>query len=294
VTTQGGAVRRPGPVAVIVLSHRGPHQVQRLVDRLRTGDDVFVAVHHDPGGAPLALEPASNVALVPDPIRCRWGGYDLVLASWRALQWVSATVPELSWVLLISGQDYPAMPVTAIERELRASPRDAFLRHFRIDDDPALDVHPWQQLCRTRYLHRRRAPLVHKAIPWPRRHPFHDGFHAYAGDMWFNLSRDAVDQVLDRTDRATALLRFLQHAPIPDEMFIASLVCNEPGLDVVNDRRRYLRFERGARHPHTLGAADVPTAVSSDAFFARKLSEDTDPAALDELDRAAAAAGTSP
>jgi hypothetical protein len=276
------ADKHPGPVVVLVLSHRDPPLVQRLVNRLSAGDDVFVGVHHDPSGEPLELAPASNVALVPNPIHCRWGGFELVQATWQCLRWAARTVPDLSWVLLVSGQDYPAMPVTQIERELRSTHHDAFLRHFRIDGDPAADVHPWQQLCRTRYFHRRRVPLLPRSVPWPRRHPFHGDVHAYAGDMWFNVSARARHNMLESPLSAT-LLRFLQAAPIPDEMFIASLVCNDPTLDIANDRRRYARFERGARHPFTLTVDDLQEVLASRAFFARKVSADT-PEVLDRLD----------
>jgi hypothetical protein len=210
----------------------------------------------------------------------------LVQATWQCLQWAARTVPELSWVLLISGQDYPAMPLRQLEEELRTTPHDAFLRHFRIDDDPASDVHPWQQLCRTRYFHRRRLPLLPRSVPWPRRHPFHGGKHAYAGDMWFNISARALHNML-HSAFAPSLLQFLAAAPIPDEMFIASMVCNDASLDVVNDRRRYVRFDRGARHPHTISADDVPEIATSGAFFARKVSLDI-PETLDRLDDATA------
>jgi hypothetical protein len=274
--------RHPGPVVVVVLSHRDPPLVRRLVDRVRTGADVFVAVHHDPAGPPVDIGTASNVALVPDPVRCQWGGYQLVTATWQSLQWVTRTVPELSWVLLVSGQDYPAMPISQMETELRTTPHDAFLRHFRIDGDPADDVHHWQQLCRTRYFHRRRFQSLPRSVPWLRRHPFHGDRHAYAGDMWFNLSARAVRGALD-SPFAQPLMSFLTAASIPDEMFIASLVCNDPTLDIANDRRRFLKFDRGARHPKPLGEADVPEIASSGDFFARKFSSEAT-AALDRLD----------
>lgn len=278
-------VRRTGPIVVLVLSHRDPPLVRRLVDRVSGGPDVLVGVHHDPTGPPLDLSRADNVALVPDPIPCRWGGYELVQATWRCLRWATRTVPELSWVLLVSGQDYPAMSMARMESELRTTPHDAFIRHFRIDADPADDVHPWQQLCRTRYFHRRRLPPLPRSVPWPRRHPFHGDKHAYAGDMWFNVSGPAVHTMLD-SPFAAPLLGFLKAAPIPDEMFIASMICNDGNLDVANDRRRYVRFDRGARHPHTLGLDDVDEIVGSGAFFARKFTSES-PAVLDRLDELA-------
>jgi hypothetical protein len=277
-------VRRPGPVVVLVFSHRDPPQVHRLIDRVRDGDDVFVAVHHDPQSEPLTLPSASNVAQVPHARHCPWGQPEITLALWDSLRWVADTVPELAWVLLVSGQDYPAMPMKQLEHELRTTPHDAFIRQFRLDDDPALDVHHWQALARRRYYRRRRLPYSARSFPWPRRHPFVNGRHAYAGDLWYNLGADAVRHVVDNVAWAERLLRFSRGAANADELLVPSLVMNDQNtLDVVNDRRRYVRFTPGAAHPATLGASDVPDILASNAFFARKFSADA-PEVLDLLD----------
>jgi hypothetical protein len=208
----------------------------------------------------------------------------MALSMWRTLRWAASTVPELSWVLLVSGQDYPAMPVSQMEHELRTTPHDAFMRHFRIDDDPALDVHHWQAVTRRRYFHRRRFPSSARSYPWPRRHPFVDGRHPYVGDVWYNLGAEAVQHVVDNDEWAGRLLSFSRAAPNPDELIIPSMVLNgQQHLDVVSERRRYLRWNRGEPHPATLTVADIPDVLASGAFFARKLSADA-PAVLDRLD----------
>ena len=53
-----------------------------------------------------------------------------------------------------------------------------------------------------------------------------------------------------------------------------TLVCNDPPLDVVNDRRRYVRFDRGARHPYTLGPDDILKIIESGAFLPRRFAPD--------------------
>ena len=114
------------------------------------------------------------------------------------------TVPELSWVLLISGQDYPAMPIRQMEDELRTTPHDAFLRHFRIDDDPALDVHPWQQLCRTRYFHRRRVPGLPSLGPVAAPASVPRRLRGVPPVMWFNVSAQALGSMLQSAARGSA------------------------------------------------------------------------------------------
>ncbi len=277
---------RRGPIAVIVLSHRYPGQVARLVSRLTDEGDTMAAVHHDPSGEPLRLPASSRVALIPDPVSCQWGRLSLVTAVDRSLRWVQANVPGLSWALVISGQDYPIRGMRSIEAELEAARCDAFLRHFRADGDPADDAHPWQATTRRRYLYKRRLPWSARSVPlpWARRHPYHGGVHLYAGDMWVNLSAAAVDKVLGSPLNGP-LLAYLRRAPVPDETWAATVALNgSPELAVVNDSRRYIRWPDGAWHPAALEPADLTELRSSGAFFARKVDPARWPQMCDHLD----------
>jgi len=284
------AVTGRGTLAVAVLSHTRPAQVARLVSRLESGSNTVVAVHHDPRGEPLQLRPSSSVALVPDPVSCPWGRLGIVAAIRKSLGWLRANVPTLSWALVISGLDYPIRTMASIESELAAARCDAFLRHFRLDCDPADDVHPWQTTARRRYLYRRRLPASARSLslPWPRRNPFRGNVGLYAGDVWVNLSARAVHKVLD-SPLNDPMLRYLRHSPNPDEAWGVSVALNgEPDLVVMNDRRRYIRWPPRSRHPAALVPADLPNLRASNAFFARKVDLAAWPEAYDALDALAA------
>lgn len=286
VFSKGDVVTRRGTLAVVVLSHKAPAQVARLVFRLQSGRDTVVAVHHDPRGEPLELRTSSSVALVPGPVPCPWGRPGINVAIRKSLEWLRSTVPELSWVLLISGQDYPIRSMRSIEDELADANCDAILRHYRVDGDPAGDVHHWQAVTRQRYLYRRRLPGSARSVrlPWPRQHPFHDGMQLYAGEQWANLSVRAVDKVLDSPFN-DSVLKFLRRAPNADEAWLVTAVLNgEPELIVVNERRRYVRWPGGTAHPAALGPADVPALRDSSDFFARKVDLAAWPQACDVLD----------
>jgi core-2/I-Branching enzyme len=273
-------------MAVLVLSHRGPAQVARLVSRLATGSNTVAAIHHDPNGEPLALRPSSSLVLIPNPVPCPWGRLSRAVAIRNSLAWLRANIPELSWVLVISGQDYPIRTMASIEAELDAASCDAFLRHFRLDSDPAADVHPWQTITRQRYLYRRRLPGSARSfpLPWRRRYPFPGGEGLYAGSHWCNLSARAVDKAVD-SPLNDPLLRFLRRAPLPDEAWTATaVIAGKPDLAVVNDRRRYIRWPPRSRHPAVLTPADLPAMRESNAFFARKIDLARWPEACDALD----------
>ena len=281
------AAARTGPIAVVVLSHRAPDQVARLASRLQDGSDVVVAIHHDPKGEPLRLRTSSSVALVPDPVPCPWGRPGILIAIRKSLEWVRANVPEFSWALVISGQDYPIRTMGSIQAELAVTSSDAFLRYVRVDGDPAEDVLRWQATTRRRYLYKRRLPRsVHSVVlPWPRRHPFHDGFRLYAGEQWVNLSAPAVHKLLDSPLNGP-VLRYLRRSPNADEAWIGTVILNgEPELEVVNDRRRYIRWPGGGVfHPAALEPADLPKLQESNAFFARKVDPAAWPEVCDALD----------
>lgn len=281
-----------GPVAVVVMSHRGSAQIQRLVDRIGSGVNSVAVVHHDPSGERLDLAPSSSVAVIPDPTHCQWGRLSLVQAQWKAIRWVYDNIPEFSWILLVSGQDYPIRTMPSIERELAASRHDAYLRHFLVGDDPDTDVVAWQTLTRRRYLYKRRLPFTHRSVPLPfrRRHPFRDGVGLYVGDMWFNLSANAVRAMMEAGPLTDQLLRYLRFAPIPDEAFICSLALNvRPALDVVPDSRRFIRWGERQAHPELITADHLDALSESDAFFARKVDMERHPEVPDLLDTLAAA-----
>lgn len=274
-----------GPVVVSVLSHRDPPLVRRLVGRVLEGDDTAVVVHHDPRGPALDLPRDERVLVVPDPQPCDWGRPALALAMLRCVEFAASRVPDLSWFLLVSGQDYPARPVTEIETELRASCADGYLRRFRVDPDPAGDVHPWQAVCRRRYLHRARLPGTHRSVPAPRRPPFRAGTSLYVGDMWVNLGGRAVAHLLEQRRRRPDLERYLLRCPIPDEALLPTLLLHDAGaLDLVDERRRFLRWTEGDKHPAFLDDADASAVRASAAFFARKVDSERTAGLLDLLD----------
>ncbi len=275
-----------GPVVVGILSHRDPPLVRRLVERVLESPGTVALVHHDPRGPLLDLPSDDRVLRVPDPQPCNWGQPGLALGVLRCVTAAADLVPDLSWFLLVSGQDYPVRPMASIEAELRASPHDAYLRWFPVDADPRSDVHPWQAVCRRRYLHRLRLPRTHRAVPAPRRSPFRDGTGLFIGDMWVNLGATAVAHVLEQRARLRPVERYLHRCSIPDEALLPTLLLNDAGhLDVVDERRRYVRWTPGQWHPAFLDVGDLPKMRSSRDFFARKVDSLRTADLLDLLDR---------
>ena len=269
-----------------VLSHKDPPLLQRLVSSVLDGERSVALVHHDPRGEPHGLVESDRVRLVPDPRPCDWGRMNFAEAMIRVVRCALEASPDLSWVLLVSGQDYPAQPMQVTEAMLAREDSDALLRHFQVTDDPRDDVHPWQARCRQRYLHRLRLPGTHRSVPWPRRHPFHDETRLFIGDTWPNLSARAAHHLMEQYDRMPQVRRYLSRCSSPDEALLPTLLLNDADdLQVRNERKRLIKWPPHAAHPKTLDETDADDVLASGDFFARKVDGQRSAALLDRLDQ---------
>jgi hypothetical protein len=288
------------PVGFVLLSHREPGQVVRLVDRLRRlyGAGVPIALHHDEGQSALAAIP--GVRRVAPSLPTRWGRWSQVEASLAALRLLHAGGgPELA--VLLSGTDYPVAPAARVLDDLGRAGADVFMcarpverwRRDRVAPGPlGFKVNEGahnQEVCFRRYvattwrwrgLHQRiRSPLLAPLLA-----PFSRRFRAYAGATWWTLRRPAVEALLEFTERRRDIVGWYVPRDAPDEGYPQTVLANAPGLRVEWRDFRYVDWSTAEAHPRTLGLADLPRVLRSGAHFARKFAPD-DPA-LDALDRA--------
>lgn len=278
-----------GPVVVLILSHRDPPLVHRLVTRLTAGSNTAVVIHHDPTGPALDLPRSDAVLTMPAPQHAQWGRMSLALTVVNGLRFAATHIPELSWVLVVSGQDYPTRHMKDIEQDLAQSSKDAYLRYFKVPRQPGNDEHHWQQLTRRRYLRKIRLPRTHRSVPFPRRRLFNGReLSLYVGDQWVNLRSTAVTHVLEQQRRLPQIERYFNWCSIPDEGFLPTLLLNNAGqLAIEDDRRRYITWTKGQRHPALLDVGDVEKAAAGTDLFARKVDSERTPDVLDMFDRLA-------
>lgn len=275
-------------MVVAVQSHRDPPLLRRLIQRIHEGSNTVALVHHDPRGVPHGLAPSDRTLLVENPDPCDWGRLNLAQGVLRLLDETRRMIPDFSWVLVVSGQDYPVQSLRRTEDELAQTEADAYARWFPVPDDPRDDFHSWQARCRDRYLHRIRIPGSPRSVPWHRNNPFDDRLRLYAAETWVNLSASAVDHVLAQRARMARVERYLYWCASPVEALLPTLLVNDADhLKIVRDNRRYIRWTAGKSNPEMLGVEDLPALSASGAFFARKLDSERNPEMLDRLDELA-------
>jgi hypothetical protein len=284
-------------VAYLVLSHRNPGQVLRLVRALAEGPAAAVLVRHDQRVSRLgaAEVEAAGGELVDDGIELEWGAWSQLEAILGGLRRAAELRPD--WALVLSGQDYPLRPMADIEADLAASDADAMLGSVREADDrrPEGDDEFFLRVAYRHYRRPRRLPhlpRVLRPLVYVRDLPplvgvrrlRRPGVRLYFSADWVTLGSRGLAAVLAaREDRR--LLRPFRGMPIPSEAFFASVLLNDPGLRVERDHRRFLTFSGpGVPHPETLTTADLEAALGSGADFARKFDSEVDGRVLDLLD----------
>lgn len=145
-------------IAFLILNHRPPAQLIRLLNTLRAQlPDSPIVVHHDVFGAELSsdlLEPIDNVHLLTSRKPVTWGDFSLVDIYRSSLTWMTKHV-VFDWVVMLSAQDYPIKPLSGLAADLTLNDADAVLRATQVD---RLTSATARRDMRRRYLYQYYAP----------------------------------------------------------------------------------------------------------------------------------------
>ncbi|HTQ81541.1 MAG TPA: beta-1,6-N-acetylglucosaminyltransferase [Thermoanaerobaculia bacterium] len=295
-------------------THTNPEQIHRLVRTLRRGSPgAFILLGHDFSASHLDLTPLadlSGIDLFPVAGPLDRAGLSILEPYLTALDWLAERRVQFDWLIYLTGQDYPTLPLAESEAFLERSGRDGFLSYWDIQ---ARDGY-WGKSRRglRRYLYQYRK--VPRFVGWlkglnslqSRLHistaygtrlglraapsPFSARFPCYAGDQWHALSAAAVAALREELRQQTALVEYFRHTLCPCEALVQTLLVSRLGrrngeLHLANDSLRYVDFT-GSREgrPRILTASDFATITHGKYHFARKFDSRVDSAILDRLD----------
>ncbi|QHG16197.1 beta-1,6-N-acetylglucosaminyltransferase [Nostoc sp. ATCC 53789] len=292
-------------IGFILLSHRKPLQIYRLISKLNSLFDYpRIVCHHDFSKCDLSIKNLTkNILLLRPHIETEWAGFSLVKATLKALRLMYETPDSPDWFVLLSESDYPIKTAKQILDDLASSPYDAYIRHEQIKYETyKYDVRPsilWQKNSYERYctksfsFHyskkystqvnleiRLEHPLLTKYFL-----PFSKKLLCFSGSQWFCANRKAAEYIIDFHSKGNALTLHYSKLRYADESYFQTILANASHLKLQNDNWRYIDWSGGsATHPKTLLMEDIPNLITSSAHFARKFDIDIDSTILDELD----------
>jgi hypothetical protein len=224
---------------------------------------------------------------------------------------------DFDWVVNLTGQCYPARPLSEFEQRLATTSYDGFMEScevFVLGKDNPWDRWEGPRQYKFQYYWQLSAhdlpPLLRKALSIPRRianniQPFfrvdtsyglhvgvrgrsdifNDQFKLYGGQYWKTLSRRAVDYLCEFAKQNKDIVDYFRYTLIPVEVFPQTVLLNNPDFSFSNENYYYIRFDgTKLRRPRILTANDYNTIVERNVFFGRKFEPSVDSHVLDMLD----------
>jgi core-2/I-Branching enzyme len=281
-------------VTYIVIAHKNPHQVVRLLHRLASDRTTFV-VHVDRRAGSDVEDAIRNGARALGDVRfldrrrCFWGGFGMVAATVAAFDELVRGSVAFDHAVLLSGQDYPLRSAADIERFLGAAAGRCFMTHAHLPTP----FWPDGGLNRIEQFHLVSHHALHLTVPWRRRIP--GGLDPFGGGAWHCLARPVVEHVVAFIRSNPTFVRFFEHVLHPDELFFQTIVMNSPfAPTVVDDHLRYVDWADSVGSPAVLETADLGRLIESDKLFARKFDTAVDSTILDLLDEHIGRASVAP
>jgi hypothetical protein len=270
-------------LAYVISAYKLPAQLERLIRRLAAPGATF-RVHVDRKTSRvvhdemIARTKDLDVVFLPRHVS-HWGAFGHVRASLEGVEDLVRTEEPFDYAVLLTGQDYPLRPPTAIAARLADAQGRSFMSHW------SLPYAPWGRrggLDRIEHWHLVTYRRLHLALPLRRRLPA--GLTAHGGGAYWCFSRALVHFVQEFVQSRPDVVRFFEHVLIPDELFFQTIVMSSHLRETVeNENLRYIDWSREPA-PAVLGRGDLDAMLASGKLFARKFDEQIDSEVLDALD----------
>lgn len=287
--------------AYIIMAHKSPDQVYRLVSRLNDGSSTFF-IHID---QKAAFQQFSNLKDFGEAVEfierfdATWGGYGLIKPYLSALKTVRDYPKKFDRILLLSGQDYPIKSNKDIDGFFKNSPYSNFINYFPIPDYqkwPGRDRGGWYRVDKYYFGTKWYESFCSKAlnllstyIPFLRR-KIPNGMKPYIGQTWWNLDMYALNYILDYVSRHPEYMDFHKYTFVADELFVQMIIANSNDEKLLqsigNSEKRFTIWPKlNSAHPKILDKNDLDAITASDDLFARKFDENVDTEIMDLIDQ---------
>lgn len=293
-------------IAYIILAHKSPEQLARLIHQLNTKDvSFFIHIDKKVDGKiyhqiVTKLKNFPNVSLIKR-FNSGWGSFDAVRATLEGIKSIVKTGIDFDYAIHLSGQDYPIKSNAQIKRFLEQNQGKEFLEYF------PLPCSKWKGggLRRLEYWHIRWKnddicipekrefkyainTLLYSCLTLllPKKRKFPEGFALYGGSAWWCLTGECVRYIDDFVKQNPKFINRFNYTLMADEFFYQILVLNSPFKDkIINDHLRYLDWANiNSIHPRILETKDFEKIRESEKLFARKFDLTIDQVILDMID----------
>ncbi|MCI2030944.1 MULTISPECIES: beta-1,6-N-acetylglucosaminyltransferase [Limosilactobacillus] len=269
--------------AILIIAHKDIDQVIELSKKLRP---TFKVIIHFDKKAPVSEAQKQKLQQLGvdyfSTISVHWGSWSIgqvaVELMRRAMQ-----DPEIDYVHLISGQDWPLKPIEEINNFYKEND-NIYLRYYKADvkkgRDNALN---WQKFYYNydkidRHslfgkVYNRLSTWIQSLLRVNKLKKLGINLEIYTGANWCDLPRDAVEYCLDYFDNHENFRKMLKTGSFSDEFWVQTIICNTPQFKsrLQYDYHRFIKWEHiHNSFPAILDERDYKAIKKSNAMFGRK------------------------
>lgn len=277
--------------AYLILAHKNPSQLLKLVQALDSKECVFI-IHLD---LKSAVKPfirlfedftPGKVFFCPDRKNVFWGDYSMIEATMSLIQFFVKMRIMVQYVHLISGQDYPLRSNDKILSYFEKNNGKNFMDFFLLPDQRWKDggLERFKQ-----YIFEDKNTIIQEQCGYDTikkvKAYLPPGVELYGGSQWWSLHIDCIRFIEKEYKNENILFDFFKKTSIPDEMLFQTLILNSPYKSfVINDNLRYIKWENQEWHPAILTQTCYDELVSTKKLFARKFEPEEDSQIFNQLD----------
>lgn len=286
--------------AYLIMAHKSPKQLHRLVSRLKDGKSEFF-IHIDKKAEFTQFEILKELGETVHFIErfdSKWGGYGLIKPYLSGMRAVKDSTSEFDRIILLSGQDYPIKSNQQINSFFKNSPFSNFINYFPIPNYekwPGSDRGGWYRVDKYyfgtkwyEFFCSKSLNFLSRYIPFLKR-KIPNGLKPFTGQTWWILDMFALNYILDYSDSHPEYIAYHRNTFVADELFIQMIIGNSKDekllSSIQNSEKRFTIWEKAnSAHPKILKSTDLEAILASADLFARKFEESLDSEILNLID----------
>jgi hypothetical protein len=294
-------------VAYLLLVHKLPKQVRRLIERLQFEGSAFwihVDAKADAAHFVKELLGLENVYFIKNRFNGDWGWFPFVQANIEGIKAIDDSGYGYDHLIILSGQDYLLCNNADLINFLHNHRESSFVQHVPVTSE--LNPHVSDRV--TKY--HVKLPLKKKIVypysskalskrlinevlnisgkyPLPRIIP--GDRQLYFGSNWMRFTKKAVRFLIERINAEPDYTAYFKSTCLAEEHFFHTLLLNaneEERGPIINNNFTFCHWKRASElYPVPLNMSDIDNLLQSGDLLARKFDCDFETEILDFLDR---------
>lgn len=274
--------------AFLILAHKNPNHLLDLVEHLNSSDSYFY-IHINKDYRPLfskienvLYSNKKNIYIEEDCLQVNWGDRSWLDAILKLIK-VALNNKQISYIHILSGQDFPIKPINHIQNFFETNKGKEFidvitLPHPNIKSG-ALDRYYFYNLYnlfngkkKTGIFIIKGFLLIQKILGIKRNFSNEIFQPTHLGTPFWSLSYECVSYIHNYYKEHLHFYDRLKYTFAPEETFFASIIMNSPFKNnVANVNLRFVDWNlRNGNCPANLDISDLNKIQKSDCLFARK------------------------